>query len=303
VSKADPVMQTKRQIQQLLTSAGISANRQLGQHFLIDLNLLRLLADSASITRNDLVLEVGCGTGSLTEELVLRAGRVVAVEIDRALFEIARRRLARAENLELIRADILAGKNCISPVVSDALAAAGEDLSGRTLLVANLPYNVACPVMLTLAAGPMTVSAMYVTVQKEVAQRIFAQPGTRDYGVLSILLAATGDATLIRILKPAVFWPRPRVDSAMIAFVRSDTKASRIDDMALFAETVKLFMGHRRKRLSACAKLATGRLATVHDWPQVFRSCGIDLGLRPGRLGPDDYVRLANYRSAGPSLV
>ena len=103
-------MQTKRQIQQLLASAGASPNKQLGQHFLIDLNLMRLLVDSADITTDDVVLEVGCGTGSLTEALAERAGKVVSVEVDRALAEIARTRLAKAGNVEIINADALESK-------------------------------------------------------------------------------------------------------------------------------------------------------------------------------------------------
>ncbi|MHC4120998.1 MAG: rRNA adenine N-6-methyltransferase family protein, partial [Planctomycetota bacterium] len=117
-------MQTKRQIQQLLALAGVSPNKRLGQHFLIDLNLMRLLVDAAAITKNDVVLEVGCGTGSLTEALSERAGRVIVAELDDNLAKIAGSRVAQCGNVDLINADILESKNTIRPAVTEALAAA-----------------------------------------------------------------------------------------------------------------------------------------------------------------------------------
>ena len=120
------IMQTKQQIRQLLLSAGLSPNKRLGQHFLIDLNLMRLLVDSADIQGNDIVLEVGCGTGSLTEALIERAGMTISVELDRNLAEIVQRQLAQDENFELIGTDILDSKNTINPAVTDSLARARE---------------------------------------------------------------------------------------------------------------------------------------------------------------------------------
>jgi len=292
------VMQTKRQIQQLLATAGVSANRRLGQHFLIDLNLMRLLIDSAEITGEDIVLEAGCGTGSLTEGLLEKAGRVVAVELDRTLAEIARMRLAGAGNVEIINADALESKSTINPAVTEALSAARNSCAGQTLLVANLPYNIASPLILNLATGPVTTAGMYVTVQKEVAERMTARPGCGEYGTLSIFLGATGDVRRIRVLKPSVFWPQPQVDSAMVAFVRDEAKAGGIQDMGLFNEVVRLFIGHRRKTLSSCTKSARGRLAEIDNWPEIFAKCSIISGHRPEQLPPEDYVAIANMCSA-----
>jgi len=287
-------MQTKQQIQQLLASTGVRPNRRLGQHFLIDLNLMRLLIDSAHICNNDIVLEVGCGTGSLTEALAEYAGKVIAVELDQILAEIAKRQLAKAENVELINADILENKNTISPVVTDAMQLAHKKHVGRLLLVANLPYNVACPVMLNLITGPTTADSIYVTIQKEVAQQMTAGPGSKDYGILSIHLGATGDVKTIRILKPTVFWPRPKVDSAMVSFVRSKEKVSRIRDMQLFSEVVNLFMQHRRKMLKTCSKLAVGRLSEINNWPKIFEQCSITPTDRPEQLSAENYIAIAN---------
>jgi 16S rRNA (adenine1518-N6/adenine1519-N6)-dimethyltransferase len=288
-------MQTKRQIQQLLASAGVSPNKRLGQHFLIDLNLMRLLVDSADIQSNDVVLEVGCGTGSLTEALTQKAGMTIAVELDSNLTQIAEKQLAGTENLELINADILQSKHAISRTVAKALAQAREECTGRILLVANLPYNIASPVMANLVTGPTTADSMYVTVQKEVADRMTAAPGTGDYGILSILLGATGDVKTIRVLRPTVFWPQPQVDSAMVCFVRNREKSGLIANMDLFGEVASLFMGHRRKTLMACSKLARGKLGRIANWPGIFEKCSIDPKKRPEELAPEEYVAIANH--------
>jgi 16S rRNA (adenine1518-N6/adenine1519-N6)-dimethyltransferase len=288
-------MQTKRHIQQLLSSAGVAANRRLGQHFLIDLNLIGKLVESASIRRDDVVLEVGCGTGSLTEALAERAGRVIAVELDRNLAAIAEGQLAEMDHVELVNADILEGKHVLSHIVTNALASVRKTCLGRVLLVANLPYSVASSVMMNLVTGPVVADAMYVTVQKEVARRMTAGPGSDDYGTLSILLNATGEAEVIRTLKPAVFWPRPQVDSAMVGFVRNPEKVKRIANMERFTQTVHLFMGHRRKTLLACTRLARQHFAGIADWPEIFEHCRIDPKKRPEQLAAEDYIALANH--------
>ena len=287
-------MQTKQQIQQLLASAGVLPNKRFGQHFLIDLNLMRLLIDSACIGNNDIVLEVGCGTGSLTEALSERAGKTIAVELDTTLAKIAERELAKAKNVEIINTDILEAKNTISRTVARALELARKKHSGQVLLVANLPYNVASPVMVNLITGPITADGMYVTVQKEVAQRMTAPLGGKDYGTLSIFLSATGDVKTERVLKPTVFWPQPQVDSAMISFVRREEKVRRIRSMELFSEVVTLFMCHRRKMLKSSTKFTTGKLAEIHNWPEIFERCCIDPHNRPEQLSSEDYIAIAN---------
>ena len=300
-------MQTKHQIQELLSAAGVSPNRRLGQHFLIDLNLLRLLVDSAEPGPDDVVLEVGCGSGSLTQSLAERAGMAVAVEIDRTLALIAKSQLAGRENVQIVNADVLSGKGSLNPEVVEALERArdrfrstgpsqrGSETSlGRLLLVSNLPYDVASPVMIHLAKGPVTADAMFVTVQKEVAERMTAWPGSRDYGTLSIFLQATGDVEILRILKPSVFWPPPAVDSAMIRFVRDERKSRRIANMAVLSDVVGLLMGHRRKMLRACLKSVPAHLGDWDLWMRILEQQGVDPTLRPGDLTAAQYVDLAN---------
>jgi 16S rRNA (adenine1518-N6/adenine1519-N6)-dimethyltransferase len=295
-------MQTKRQIHQLLASAGVVPNRRFGQHFLVDLNLLRLVVDAAQIGPQDTVLEVGCGTGSMTAALSERARRVVAVEVDPTLAAIARSQLADADNVEFIEGDVLSSKGSFHPAVVEAIVASGliktsatsPESPARLLLVSNLPYDVASSVIANLVNGPLVADAMIVTVQKEVAERMAAAHGGREYGSLSILLGATGDVEVLRILKPGVFWPPPAVDSAIVRYVCRPQKRAEIDDLALFGDVVGLFMGHRRKMLRACVKHAPAGLAGHELWMRLFERCGIDPTARPEELSPGRYVELAN---------
>ncbi|MDH4240314.1 MAG: 16S rRNA (adenine(1518)-N(6)/adenine(1519)-N(6))-dimethyltransferase RsmA [Phycisphaerae bacterium] len=287
-------MQTKHQIQQLLASAGVFPNKHFGQHFLIDLNLMRLMIDIANIGSDDIVLEVGCGTGSLTEGLAEQAGYCIAVEVDDTLAKIAQEQLTEKENVAVINTDILESKHTINGTVIEAIEQARKKHGPRLLLVANLPYNVACPVMLNLVTGPMVVDEMYVTVQKQVAERMTAKPGGGDYGTLSIFLSATGQVKTERILKPTVFWPQPLVESAMVSFVRKEEKVSRIKSMELFGQVINLFMGHRRKMLKGCTKFAGGELSEIDNWPEIFEQCSIAPTQRPEKLPPEDYIAIAN---------
>jgi len=287
-------MQTKKDIQRLLASAGVGPNRRFGQHFLVDLNLMRLLLDSARIRPDDVVLEVGSGTGSLTTALAERAGRVVTVEIDDTLAGVAGAELAGITNVRLIHGDVLSSKGALNPAVTGALDEAFKAYQGRFLLVANLPYDVACPLMLNLVKGPLVAEQMVVTVQKEVADRMAAAPGGKDYGALSVLLGATGSVEVLRTLKPSVFWPPPAVNSAIVRFIRDDEKCRAIKDMAVFGQVVSLFLGHRRKMLRACAKHAPETLAPADRWSDLFDQCQIDPTQRPEGLSPAQYVALAN---------
>lgn len=287
-------MQTKHQIESLLASAGVGPNKRLGQNFLIDLNLMRFLIDSAEIEAGDVVLEVGCGTGSLTEGLAEKAGMLISVEYDKNLAPIARRQVADKENVEIINSDILENKNTLCIEAMERIEEAKAKLGGRCLLVANLPYNVAASVMANLVTGPVTADRMYVTVQKEVAERMVAGASDKRYGVLSIVLAAAGAAKIIRKLPASVFWPRPQVESAMVSFIRDEDKVGRISDFAIFRGVVNLLMSHRRKMVKACTKFAVGDLAKVKDWQGIFEQADIDPTCRPEVLSCEDYITIAN---------
>ena len=223
-------MQNLREIRQLLLSEGFRPNKGLGQSFLIDGNLMRKLVDLADLTGAEIVLEVGSATGSLTEELLLRAKKVVAVEVDKVLAGILHRRLAGRENLIIINRSILAGKQKIAPEVIQVLSNQFDD-SSEVHLVANLPFCVAVPVIMNClilswraiqAASEsdkkeaILFTRLTFTVQQELAERLTASPGQRAYGSISVLAALLSRIKTSAIIPPQAFWPRPEVFSRMM---------------------------------------------------------------------------------------
>ena len=183
--------QTLSFLRRRFREAGIRPHTKRGQNFLIDLNLLRVLFESAAVDRNDVVLEVGTGTGSLTAMLAQAAAAVVTVEIDPAMFELAAEELHRLDNVVMLRTDALQGKNRLNPAVVEAVRGQLAAAPGRRWkLVANLPYHVATPVLGNLLGENQPPRTMTVTIQKELAQRITARPGSKDYIALSIWVQA-----------------------------------------------------------------------------------------------------------------
>jgi len=287
-------MQTKQQIRELLDSAGVRPNKRFGQNFLIDLNLMRLLIDTANIQNNDVVLEVGSGTGSLTSGIAEKAGYCVSVEIDAVLANIAKGQLADKPNVGIIAADALKNKFEIEPVVIDALNRARAIHNGRLLLVANLPYIAATPLIINLVTGPIIADAMFVTIQKEVADRMTSQSGVKDYGILSILMAATGEVRHIRTLKPTVFWPQPQVNSAFISYVRDPEKIKAVKSVEMLSRVAGALLQHRRKMLKSCCKLTADQLGEIKNWPEILNQLGIDPEIRPDNLTPEQFVPITN---------
>ena len=148
--------------------------------------------------------------------------------------------------------------------------------------------------MANLITGPLLADGMYVTVQKEVADRMVASPGSSDYGTISILMSATGNVHMLRKLPPAVFWPRPQVHSAMVVYNRDPEKADKIHSMEIFTAVINMFMGHRRKMLKACTKFAPAPLDKIHNWQQIFDEAFVDPHKRPEDLSAVGYVSIAN---------
>lgn len=215
----------------------------MGQNFLIDQNLIRKLVDASGIRAGDLVLEVGPGTGTLTEELLARGCRVVACELDRGLVALLRERLGAQKGFTLVEGDALAGKRELSATVASALGA--EPFR----LVANLPYGAATPLMLALLVDHPQCRSMHVTIQREVADRLLASPGSKDYGPIAVVARALSSVERIATLPPECFWPRPDITSAMIALVRRPDPLTQ-EPRRLADVAQKLFM-QRRKQLGA----------------------------------------------------
>jgi 16S rRNA (adenine1518-N6/adenine1519-N6)-dimethyltransferase len=276
-------------VRQRLADLSLAANKKLGQHFLHDEALARRIVDFAAVAEGDQVIEIGPGLGALTWLLAGRAARLTAVEIDRGLAahlqdEVARQGL---KNVVIVHADA---------VGFDYQAAA----AGRRLeVVGNLPYNATGPIMFDLIRHQKSVARAALLVQAEVADRLAAPPGGRDYGVLSVLVAACGRLTLGEIVGPESFFPRPNVNSRLIA-VDFGGQGDVGED---FIRVVKAAFSSRRKTLqnSLAGGLGLGK-AEVFD---LITAAGIDPGLRAETLGPDRFaaltaawkrVRAADYR-------
>lgn len=276
-------------------ASGIEPRRKLGQNFLIDLNLRDLAIRTANLGPDDVVLEVGTGTGSFTAPLAETAAAVVTVELDPQLFALAGEQLHELTNVYMLHADALKNKNRINPAVLEAVDAQLRAAPGRRFkVVANLPYNIATPLLSNLLALDAPPRSMTITIQKELAERIVAAPGTKDYGSLAIWVQNQCRAEIIRIMSPSVFWPRPQVESAIVHIELDETLRERIADRAFFQTFVRSLFFHRRKYLrSVLVALAKDRL----DKPQVdeiLAQENLDGNLRAETLDVDTVLRLSD---------
>jgi 16S rRNA (adenine1518-N6/adenine1519-N6)-dimethyltransferase len=274
------VAQSKHQIQSVLAQAGSHPRHRFGQNFMIDQNLVRLIADAGLIGPGDVVIEVGPGTGTLTEELLARASRVVVVEIDRDLARVLRERYADRESFRLIEGDALAGKHALNEEVLAELSAAKA--SGNVVrLVANLPYNIASPLVIEmLIAG---VESLTFTVQLEVADRLRAGGGDDAYGPLSVTANLLADVEILRTLPPQAFWPAPKIDSALVRMIRRDRLGEKAGAFGRFVQ--RIFSARRKTMRKALAQM---------DLPAdaLLEKLSIDPKIRPEELSPAQLLAL-----------
>ncbi|MCA9066685.1 MAG: ribosomal RNA small subunit methyltransferase A [Planctomycetaceae bacterium] len=246
----DVQRQTRSYLMALFKQHGFNPRTDLGQNFLIDVNLIEFVVRNANLSRRDVVLEVGSGTGGMTAFLASEAGHVVSIEVDRNMYALAEDTVKDYDNVTLINRDILKNKNTLAPeivqVIRERLAAIPDS---QLKLVANLPYSVGTPVMSNLAASDLPWQRMVVTIQWELGQKMAAEPGTSAYGALSAWLQAQASVRILRRLGPKVFWPRPKVDSAIVSIWRDNEAASRMEDPRFFLDFVRRLFHQRRKLL------------------------------------------------------
>lgn len=267
--------QGRGEIRHLLASHGHRPNKVYGQNFLTDPNLVRRIVDVANVTGRD-VVEIGAGTGTLTLALAAVARRVVAYEIDLGLVPVLTETLGSVSNVDVRFADA---------VEIDL----GADLAtGSWVLVANLPYNVGTGIILDALRSTPTIERIVVTVQSEVAERLTAEPGSKIYGLPSVVVALHASASIAFTVPPHVFEPQPKVDSSVVVIDRIEPLPHAERAIAIAAAA----FGQRRKMLRRS-------LASLFDDPAtVIASAGIDPASRPEQLSAMDYVALATVEES-----
>jgi 16S rRNA (adenine1518-N6/adenine1519-N6)-dimethyltransferase len=296
--------QTRSYLMQLFQEHGINPRHDLGQNFLIDLNVLDLIVRRAKLTRDDVVLEVGPGTGSMTAMLASEAAHVVSVEYDANMHMLASKTLKTFNNVTLINSDALRNKSHLHPLLLEAVQEAlAVNPERRLKLVANLPYNIGTPVISNLMALDLPWTLMVVTIQYELALRMQAAPSTNDYGALSVWLQAQSDVEIVRKIAPTCFWPRPNVDSAVVSIAPNDEKRARITDRAFLQEIIRHLFNHRRKALRGVLA-GFSDLIGKPETDAILAELDIAGNVRAEQLDPPTLVKLANrFRAAVPNFT
>lgn len=318
----DDARQTRSRLMELFAQQGLHPRHDLGQNFLVDLNLHEFIVRNAQLNAADVALEVGAGTGGLTARLAAAAGRVVSVEYDDHVFRHAQAHLAQFDNVRLIHGDALENKHHLSAEVLAAVRTAlaevqaeeqdfwsdsaaetaadadnpwrGQARAAELKLVANLPYNVATPVISNLVATDLPWSRMVVTIQWELAERIAAQPGTSAYSALSVWLQSQARVKLLRKLPPTVFWPRPNVDSAIVLIERDRERQALLADRGAFQEFLRDAFAQRRKQLiGALAGLWRDRVSRA-ALAQIAQELGLPADVRAEQMSVSQLVEFSN---------
>jgi 16S rRNA (adenine1518-N6/adenine1519-N6)-dimethyltransferase len=287
--------QTLTYLQERFRRAGLMPQIRFGQNFLIDLNLIDLIVRSADLSSKDVVLEIGTGMGSLTTKMALYAGAVVTVEIDPMLAQLAMQEIAALGNVTLLQRDALRNKNNLHDELLQTVKEKMASIPGSRLkLVANLPYNVATPIISNLLQQEPLPAKMVVTIQKELAERITAKPRTKDYSALSIWIQSQCHSEIVRVMPPDVFWPRPKVESAILAITPDPVLRSRISDLHYFHETVRALFFHRRKFLRSVVIAAMKDRLTKEQVDRLLAEAQLDGNCRAEELSIEQVIDLVD---------
>ncbi|RFU62636.1 16S rRNA (adenine(1518)-N(6)/adenine(1519)-N(6))-dimethyltransferase RsmA [Peribacillus glennii] len=272
----------------ILEKYGFSFKKSLGQNFLIDTNILNRIVDHAELTENSGTIEIGPGIGALTEQLAKRSKKVTAFEIDQRLLPILRDTLSLYDNVKIIHQDIL--KADVKQVISEEFDGL-EDL----MVVANLPYYVTTPIIMKLLTDHLPIRGIVVMLQKEVADRISARPGTKDYGSLSIAIQYYTEAETVMIVPKTVFVPQPNVDSAVIRLTIREKPIVEVKDEDFFFTVTRASFAQRRKTIlnNLTSQLPEGK-ARKDLILQALERTAIDPVRRGETLSIEEFGRLSD---------
>ena len=287
--------QTRSHLMELFSQHGFHPRTDLGQNFLIDLNLVEYIVREAHLGPDDVVLEVGCGTGGMTAFLAHEAGAVVSVEIDRRMMQLAQEAAGHLPNVTLLECDVLKNKNRLSPRVVEAVTdALGQNSARRLKLVANLPYSVATPVVSNLVASDLPWERMVVTIQLELALRMCARPTGGHYGALSAWLQSQCRLKVLKRLPPQVFWPRPKANSAIVRIVPDAHRRAMIRDRAFLHDFLRRLFHQRRKLMRSVLVGMYRQQLSKSEMDAVLESLLQGAQTRAEGLDPQALVALAN---------
>jgi 16S rRNA (adenine1518-N6/adenine1519-N6)-dimethyltransferase len=275
-------------IRLLLGNYNLAPRKGLGQHFLWQQTVVQRMAEAAGLERDDLALEIGPGLGILTAACAERAGMVIAVELDRDLFPLLQTELGAYPNVRLVQGD---ARKADFEALARQLA---PDFAGHCKVLGNLPYYLTSPLLVSLLSGRIGAEVMVMMVQQEVAGRMVAAPGGKDYGALSVLVQYHSIPELLFTVPPHDFWPQPAVTSAVVRLRLRPQPAVQTSDPDLFFLVVRAAFRYRRKTLRNALGEA-GLLPGEETIPAevLFRQAGIDPGRRGETLGLDEFACLS----------
>ena len=284
--RPEPYLQDPKRTIEILQKYGLRAQKKFGQNFLIDAHVLEKIIRAAEITEEDAVLEIGPGIGTLTQYLAHAAGSVCAVEIDRNLIPVLQETLAGYDNVTVINEDILK---------LDLKQIADEHNHGRPLKVAaNLPYYITTPVIMALLESRLPISSVTVMVQKEVADRMAALPGTPEYGALSLAVQYFTEPYLAANVPPNCFIPRPAVGSAVIRLTVHEKPSVCVKDEKLMFQIIRAAFNQRRKTLVNALKNSREMNLERDEILSAMEQCALPPNVRGEALGLPQFAQLSD---------
>lgn len=274
---------TPAKTREIMSRFDISPNKSLGQNFLIDSNILDKIVAAGEVTKEDQVIEIGPGLGSLTQKLAEEAGRLTVIEKDRQLLPVLKENLQEYNNIDYVEGDVL-------KVDWDAIIPAGI----KPKVIANLPYYITTPIIMGFFEKKIPTRLLVFMVQREVAERMVAKPGGKDYGALSIAVQFYSRPEIVTIVPPTVFIPRPDVDSAVVKLVTLDRPAVEVLSEKMFFITVRSAFQQRRKTLRNALTNSPELHLPKEAVEEALQAAGIDPQLRGERLGIEEFGRLSD---------